>query len=65
VKENKMNFEKLVVISPVFAITELEKAIATEWLTNKLKTKPSPTSQSTGKVFVILVTNQINECQQC
>ena len=26
---------------------------------------PSLTRQSTGKVFVMLVTYQINECQQC
>jgi len=25
--------------------------------------KPSQTDQSTGKVFVMLLTNQINECQ--
>ncbi len=26
--------------------------------------KPSQTDQSTGKVFVMLMTNQVNECQQ-
>lgn len=29
------------------------------------KQKPSQTAQSTGKVFVMLLTNQINESQQC
>jgi len=29
------------------------------------KQEPSQTGQSTGKVFVMLVTYQINECQQC
>ena len=29
------------------------------------KQEPSRTGQSTGKVFVMLVTYQINECQQC